>query len=302
MKFDLLGDPHLGRAFKTGVPLHRIGEREAMVWCSFGTSLFEADKPLHINMGDLFDKFVVPPEVLLEAARLYRQAAKSSPNTTFVVLRGNHDVSRDVNRASSFDIFKALMEDVLNVLVVSDTHVVIDNMGFVPFDPWKSAAEQVADLPDGLDMIFTHFDFLDWGGIHVLPTELLASKGILKVYNGHDHIAREETRHGVSVTMTGSLQPYSHAEDPLETFYRTVTLAELDGLETKNLNVRVLLAEGEALPEGLDCLSLVAKRAPTSVEDTEVDTAEFDSFDLSKALEDLLPMTIRAEVMEVFRK
>ena len=30
-KFKLIGDPHLGRVFKTGVPTHRLGDRERLV-------------------------------------------------------------------------------------------------------------------------------------------------------------------------------------------------------------------------------------------------------------------------------
>ena len=39
MTVNTIGDPHLGRSFKTGVPLHRLGDREAMVWKEFERQL-----------------------------------------------------------------------------------------------------------------------------------------------------------------------------------------------------------------------------------------------------------------------
>ena len=56
MDFTLLGDPHLGRTFVHGVPLHRRGEREVMMWRNFAQSLSNVTTPLHICLGDLFDR------------------------------------------------------------------------------------------------------------------------------------------------------------------------------------------------------------------------------------------------------
>lgn len=297
--FVCLGDPHLGRSFKTGTPLHRVGDREAMVWQQFRNDLLDVKAPLHINLGDIFDKFVVAPEIVIEAAIAYRAAAEAQPDVTFVVLQGNHDVSKDLTKQSSFEIFEMLVREIPNIIVVNNEPVVIGNYGFVPYLPFATAVDQIRQLPDGLDRVFTHFDFVDWGGDHVLPTALLAEKNILHVTNGHDHTPRVEKRHGVTVTMHGSMQPYTHAEDAEGRLYRTVTLDELAGMDCTNLNIRVLLAEGETLPADLDCLSLTAKRAAAG-EAEAVDTTEFESIDLGVELAALLPESIRAEVMEVF--
>ena len=96
MDFTQLGDVHLGRAFVHGVPpLHRRGEREAMLWRGFAESLSNVSTPLHICMGDLFDRAVVSYDTIVSAARLYTQAAAQFPQTKFIILRGNHDASRD---------------------------------------------------------------------------------------------------------------------------------------------------------------------------------------------------------------
>lgn len=298
--FTTMGDPHLGRKFRTGVPLHRIGDREDSVWEDFEQSLMTVNTGLHICMGDLFDKFSVPPEVVLRAYRIYREAAEHHPDTTFFILRGNHDVSRDTTRGSSFDLFTELVRNISNVHIIDQvTH--FQDYGFVPFDAFSSAEDQVRELPDDLDAVFMHHDFVDFGGSHVIPTKLLASKGNTVVVNGHDHLARSEKRHGVDVHMTGSLQPYTHAEDDNQHWYVTISLDELSEYDVTNKNVRVILQEGEDLPADLDCLSLIAKRELSGAEDVlDQDTTDFDTFDIKTALSEALHPSVREELMEKF--
>lgn len=296
-KFRTLGDPHLGRKFRTGVPLHRIGDREAMVWRDFEASLMGMTTPLHVCMGDLFDKFTVPPEVVLRTYRIYREAAETHPETDFVILQGNHDVSRDTARGSSFDLFAELVRDISNIVVITTVEE-INGYGFVPFDAFTPVEDQCRLLSDNLKTVFMHHDYTDFGGDHVIPTKLLKSKGITTVINGHDHLARSEARHGVEVHLTGSLQPYTHAEDDSGDLYVTVTLDELATMDVTNKNVRVILHEGEDLPADLDCLSLIAKRE--SVIPQDVDTTDFDTFDIKTALSEALHPSVREEVMEKF--
>lgn len=295
MKMKLLGDPHLGRRFKTGVPLHRLGDREELVWKEFEASLY-GDMDVHINMGDLFDKFTVPAAVVLRAADAYITAARRQAGCQFVVLRGNHDVSRDSAQASSFDLFARLVADA-GVWCVGDKPRVRDEMAFVGYQPFRPTSEVVADLPDGVTTVFGHWDIVDFGGDNVIPTKLLAEKGITTAYSGHDHLARELVRDGVQVIVTGSMQPYSHAEDPDSRLYVTTTLP-IEG-DMTDKNVRVLLNEGESLPLDLDCLSLTAKRI--EAEDVTIDTTEFETFDIPSMLSQVLEgLSIKDELMERF--
>jgi DNA repair exonuclease SbcCD nuclease subunit len=287
--FTLLGDVHLGRRFRVGVPLHRVGERERMVWADFESSIVNVGTPFHVCMGDIFDRFIVPPEVVLRAAEIYRRAPRT---TEFFVLRGNHDVSRDTTRASSFDLFRHLVPHVH----VIDTLRVRDNLAFVPFCPFTPVEEQIRQLPDGLELVFMHHDFVDFGGDQVIPTKLLAEKGITRVVNGHDHVARTETRHGVEVIMTGSMQPYSHAEDPDERFYVTTTLDRLG--DVTNKHVRLALREGEDPPADLDCLSLTIQRVQ-NVE--EIEPMNIETLDVGLALEQALEgLSIKDTLMGAF--
>lgn len=299
--FACMGDPHLGRTFKTGVPLHRVGEREALIHTQFARELMHPAAPLHVNLGDLFDKFVVTPEVVIFAADTYLQAAKANRSTHYIVIRGNHDVSRDASRASSFELFARLVGSAPNITIVDERPLVVGNLGFVPFNVFGSALDGINALPDGLTRVFTHFDYVDWGGDHVLPTLRLSEKGIFNVTNGHDHLCRVEKRHGVTVDIFGSMQPYGHAEDGTGVWYRTVRLDQLDGLDSHWLNLRVLLSDGEVLPSDIDCLSLTAKKIKDHGESVEVDTEAFDSFDIEAEISAAVDPSILEELLGVFR-
>ena len=293
----ILGDPHLGKRFKTGVPLHRVGDREAAQQKVFRTSLGTVSTPFHVNMGDLFDQRIVSPEIVLRAAGDYGKVAILLPDTTFVVLMGNHDVSRNADQASSFDLFEALVSGYRNIVVVKDEPRVLEGYGFVPFSAFRPTTDLVDQLPDDLTAVFGHWDIQDWGGDNVIPTALLAKKGITLAVSGHDHLAREETRNGVKIIVTGSMQPFTHAEDPNGDLYVTTGLP-IEG-DVTNKNVRVILKPGETLPADLDCLSLTGRRE--SVEKMEVDTSEFDSLDLGEMLGSALDgLSVKDEIMGAF--
>lgn len=282
MKIEWLGDPHLGRKFETGVPLHRRGERERNQLAKFRASLMDATAEVHVTMGDLFDKYIVPPEVVLFAAATYMEAAARNPNTLYVVLRGNHDVSKNADKASSWDLFVALVDAHGGIWAIDIEPAAYENLLFVPYDPFNYDHLEEHLGPD-IDTVFGHFDIVDFGGHNVAPTELFARHGVKTLINGHDHLARQLTRHGVEIVVTGSMEPFTHAEDPTGQLYVTVSLDQLAVGDFRDKNVRVVLKPGEALPDGVDCLSLTAKRVGSD-EDRVVDTTEFDSLDLDQML------------------
>lgn len=301
----MLGDPHLGRQFTTGVPVHRRGEREETLKRDFEASLtyaVEKGYDMHVMMGDIFDKFVVAPEIVLWVSDLYNTAAEASPTTKFVLLRGNHDVSKNTDKRSSFDILGRLIESKPNIYVVEAAPQIIDGFGFLGFCEFTPLDDQIAMLADAeIDTIFTHHDFVDFGGNHVLPTQRLAEQGIMTVYNGHDHVRRTEERHGVSVHMVGSMQPYTHGEDRTGDLYVTVTLDELTNIDVTKKCVRVLLAEGETLPADVDCLALTAIRYVADEEEPSIDHVDFASLELrALATTALDGLSCKDELMGLF--
>lgn len=288
----ILGDPHLGRRFQTGVPLHRLGEREAMQWQHFVRELspLHDGELVHVCMGDLFDRTTVSNRLVLDVFEAYQTAARRSMSTTFVVLQGNHDASRDRTVASSFDLFTKLVRSSWldeHVIIVDDQPFFESywGFGFVPWHPFRTAREQVQFLIDSLagrrlEAVFGHWDVEAFGDdSNLVPTDLL-SLVTDRVFTGHIHLPGQFRRHGVDVTVTGSMEPYSHAEDPNGVLYRTMSLQELLEMQSScpavlnQLNVRVLLQEGEVLPTGVECLSLVGRRVEADAVDATALTME----------------------------
>src|SRR3546814_20896947 len=88
--------------------------------------------------------------------------------------------------------------------------------------------------------------FRSFGGddSHICPTAALKAKfgDGLTIYSGHYHLPGEYEVDGHTVVCTGSMEPYSHAEDPSGDLYVTLTLAELEARDDLHDKcVRVLL-------------------------------------------------------------
>ena len=151
-KVRFIGDPHLGRVFKTGVPLHRRGEREEMVWATFEKALTENTQDIDaiVIMGDLFDKMHVPNAVVLRASDLLWKSVGQPHFNEVVVLRGNHDASRDTSIRSSFDVLMALHQNNPDVEFVTEvTPISYEKFEMIAFGwhPFITAKEMVERVP-----------------------------------------------------------------------------------------------------------------------------------------------------------
>lgn len=311
----LIGDTHLGKVFQTGIPLDRRGEREESIWKQFEEELTApGDEVLFIHMGDLFDKMVVPFNVLMRAANLL-----SSATRRVLILRGNHDASRDTGQVSAFDVLEAIIGDsswtsrdiaLRNServsFITQPTIIPLSNdnnyIGLIPWDPFRSPQLLVADIATQLEVnwqkglggrfsaIFGHWDIdkitASYG--NMIPTPEL-QKITNKVYIGHVHtpgffspMATGMSGNSLGITVVGSIQPMSHGEDPAGKIYKTMTLSQVDAYLKENgpqslrdCAVRVLLGKDEELPE-LDCLQLTAK---PKQEDDNLEV-KFEQYDL----------------------
>jgi DNA repair exonuclease SbcCD nuclease subunit len=299
MKFDVLGDPHLGRSFVHGVPLHRRGDREATVWADFNRSLMNTSADLHICMGDLFDKAYVSYDIIVSAALAYQAAAAAHPKTTFVILRGNHDIKRDLEAISAFDLFNFLMAHTPNVRVLTEGFTQIGDCGFYPWHPTTPAGEFVQPSK----YAFGHWDTQSFGGDdhNLVPLKELMEAGVEHVYTGHVH--KKEA--GDYLTVVGSMQPYAHGEESDDKLYVTKSLAEVqkDPEAFKNKCLRVVLEPGELFDIDVDCLQLTVKRkdGPDAIEE-EVVLGDFDIKSLfAKAFEEAgVPEAVQELIIERF--
>jgi predicted phosphodiesterase len=280
-----VGDPHAGRDFRNGTPLNRRGEREAQQMQKLRDEL-ATECDVNVTVGDVFDKPFVPLPVINEVAQAYLAAARERPKTLFVVMAGNHDLSRQLNIRGAFDILELAIGWVENIMVLRKP----TQLGRVAFFPWewdKTTLEQL----EGIDEVYAavgHYDLMDFGGdtSHVAPTQQLVDLGAELIISGHYHLEGEYEVAGHKVFCTGSLEPYTHAEDPNGTMYLTLTADEAqarDDLHDKC--VRILLEPGEDLPE-IDCLQLTYKRVDSEHEEVMGIEVGIGAFNLNETLTD----------------
>jgi DNA repair exonuclease SbcCD nuclease subunit len=219
----------------------------------------------------------------------------------FYILRGNHDASRNSQNRTSFDLFEAIVSSEENIVCLTEPLLVHDDrIGLCPYSVFGTAEEFLQEiLSVGTpELVVGHWD-IAFGADNLIPTQLMQEADITYAVTGHDHLRRREKRHGVEIEVYGSMQPYSHSEDATGEWYVTVTLEEALNGDFKNKNVRVLLKDGEILPTDIECLSIVGKRITTD-EKIEVDTSEFESFNMAEALAEAIPEVIRERVMKVY--
>lgn len=274
---DILGDPHLGRSFLHGVPLHRRGEREELVFQHFEWSLAQRSAPVHVCMGDLFHRAVVAPGVVLRAARAYVRAAQRGG--LWVVLAGNHDLARDLEQVSSFDLFAEIVTAAAsNIVVVRDRPHVVDDLLFVPWSPTVSAKEMVAPFQgQPFSTAFGHWDVVNPSSDTNLVPEM---PNVGCMVTGHDHLRRRVSER---LLVTGSMQPYAHGEDWRGTMYQTVTPDEVPS----DPHYQCLRIVAPAMPQELENLdALQISLLPPRAEESAVVELSLDGFDMRTAWEE----------------
>jgi Calcineurin-like phosphoesterase len=275
----LIGDPHLGRKFETGVPLHRRGEREKKQMERFVTELNTQGVDYNIMVGDLFDHPHVGYGVTVAAAEAYRAAAKANWDIEYIAMAGNHDLPRNLGVVGAWDAFAKMLQG--SSVNVATTPRIKDEMAIFPWDWSCSALDQLELLQhEPASVAIGHWDLRSYGGddSHIAPVDQLYDMGILQVFSGHYHTAGDYPVGNGVVHCTGSMEPYSHAEDPDGEIYVTLTLTEAnDGRDLTDKCVRLLLADDEEVPYDLDCMALTYKRQTEHSEQLQtLGTHDFD--------------------------
>lgn len=274
----LIGDPHLGKSFERGVPPHRRGEREKSQFARFVTELETPDVDYIVMVGDLFEHPHVGKPIVVAAAEAFLNAADRRPETSFIALAGNHDVPRDLTVVGAWSVFERIVSGRFDNMVVVSKPCVFGEMALLPWQWGVNAVDQLEWLTDDCLVAIGHWDLQSFGGddSHICPTQELHALGIETIYSGHYHLAGDYRVAGHTVHCTGSMEPYSHAEDPEGDIYVTLTLAEAtDGRDLSDKFVRLDLEPGEVVPEDLDCQCLQRRVSkPEAVEAEPM--ADFD--------------------------
>lgn len=292
--YEKIGDVHLARKFTNGVPLHRRGIRENMVREEFKRRLNSCTAPNLVQTGDLFDGFVVDEAELLWTFRTIRDAALAAPSRNFIFYAGNHDLSKDSAKASSFQVLQELLAFVPNVHMLTEVSILYFDkdtpVGVIPWHPLKSAAELAGELVaitqgGWLSTVFGHWDIESYGqgdhGFNMIPTLQLSSI-TKRIETGHIHKPRTFQRDGVEVVVVGSMQPYAHGEETNTDLYVTLPFSDYMAMEDHyglvQKNVRVVVEDGQS-PEPCEAMSFITKKAKAKDEeenDMEVAVADFD--------------------------
>lgn len=315
-RFAFLGDPHLGRPFRNGVPLHRMGERERLQHETF-RSFFQECTVQNIRagfcVGDLFNSFTVSNNVVMETRADIDQTA--STVLPFYFLGGNHDDKRDIDHVSSLAMLSQMRfrHDAIHFvrLKPEQLHFEGTKVVMMPWHPVKTAAEMVeeyADLVRDADLIIGHWD-VDArlaGTENYIPAARLVELGVKLAVTGHDHVKREMEIDGLTVHVTGSMQPYSFSEDKTGDLYVTVPADEAraalatDPETYRDKCLRVVGDWDDLVPE---CLMFRVKLLDQELDDEvlmDVQMEEFSMADLWTRNTEALPEHIQLKLKEKF--
>jgi DNA repair exonuclease SbcCD nuclease subunit len=272
----LIGDTHFGKKFKTGVPLNRRGDIEELFYDKFQREL-QSDAELVVQLGDLFDSPIVDLNTIMRVYLIIKTIAEKNPMKRFIYIRGNHDSSRDKAQASAFNILENMLIGVVNVRFVTDVYR-MENKVFIGWDYFREDTLREVfnkvELKDD-DVIFGHFEEPLNEALIDIPNT---------VYSGHIH-----KKHSVgNVHFVGSLLPLAFGEESDSYMMETVTLDELlnkNPEEIQHKRIRVILKEGEQLPDNVDCLQLIAKKSESN---TVILDNEIEEVNMKKLFEEEL--------------
>lgn len=272
----LIGDTHLGKRFINGVPLERRGEREEELYRQVIEELLIPEDT--VLLGDLFDKAKVPVELVV---RLIGDL-KDVQHKIFI-LAGNHDLSKDKEKISSFILASYLNRNPNVVFITEPTPV--ESMLAVPYNPWGF---DLSNIRGDYDCFLTHEDEKT-----LIENSKFISEHTGTVVNGHIHLRSEGSMIGNRVILNnvGSFQPFSHAEDSEGKIYVTLTAEEalerIDSLTDKC--VRILLKPNEVFDEKINCRQISFKRV--TEDGTESEEVKFDEFNMEELMREALKET-----------
>jgi DNA repair exonuclease SbcCD nuclease subunit len=279
--FYLIGDAHIGKKFKSkDIPLDKKGLREKRLVNKLVEKVGQGIASYNrgetkgiIQMGDLFDSFCVSYEDLATVHQIisYIEANR----VPLWIIRGNHDVSKDLGRLSAFSILSMFFHSSQYVHFVTEP-MRIENAVLIPYTHGENIAATISSYAQPNLDVYGHFEESDF--------PLLMSR-FAHVYTGHIHKPREEA----NLTVVGSIMPLTFGEDDSGQFMKTCTLAEYEKDRANGMTsdrcYRIKLEEGESLPTDFDCFQMSALKEQNEEEDITVD---FDTFDIEQIMHESL--------------
>lgn len=300
LKIGIIGDVHIGKTFRTGVPKNRLGERESMILNQL-TGLLSREVDYVVLVGDLFDKVRVSNSDLYNLISIIEKVVMANPQINYIILNGNHDMPKEVDRISSFQLFGKYFErnSFPNLKIISkhnDSNIVqLDSydtvLYFTHYNAFQALDEEV-DTKVINDIVtkyehrvaFGHWETIDFGSDHFIGRTVpkLVLDSFNYVVTGHEHKPKVTLIQDIPVLTSGSMQPYAYGEelDTEKEFYYTLSIKEVVTLLKKdptvfaNSYVRILVEADQELPPQFECLGRTYKNTTALLKKVTADTSK----------------------------
>lgn len=300
-----IGDPHLGRNYRNN-NRDRLGDREKSIRISF-LHLLNEPSDITVILGDLFDKVSVTNEWFSFSIKALSLFAEKNPEKKLIILNGNHDLTKDVHRVSSFKLLEKyfkLNDTYPNIIFLDNItdYIYLDkyntSLCFTNYDPFSSLDDlqipvlRLFEQTSTFKIAFGHFEVDDFGSDKYInrqiPNTLLDNFDL--VVTGHIHKPYSTKIKNADILVVGSMQPYAFGEEIQEDgdLYVTINIDELKGILEKtpnyfeNSNVRILYTKGDELLPPFNCYSVIYKQLVSETNDLnsilkDVDNISFSS-------------------------
>lgn len=213
----IINDIHLGGARAGGTTPVSAAALDLYARNEFAALVGQCERDDLMILGDLFDGFIVPNAVVMHAYKVLADALVEGTVNTLVLVRGNHDISKDTTKMSSFDLLAGLLYENYpeRVTVISDEPEYVNGDWVLPHAPNQDLfnvwINQVIELPS--DNVFVHCNY-DNGfaaeADHSLnlsreQVDRLAAAGVKNVVFAHEH----QQKQAPNVIVIGNQFPTS---------------------------------------------------------------------------------------------
>lgn len=212
----VINDLHIGTARKSGTTVESQKALRGFLFDSVKSLFDTSDETILVN-GDLFDTFNVPSEDLLETFKIMSEWL-SWPRKKLYLSAGNHDLSRDSQKLSSFHLLGELLkmqhpEKVGSIFQPSDINVGGEIHYVIPHLIDQTAFDEaLANVPDYCKYVFIHANYNSPFAIHSDHSLNVSEEQAVKLVEaghilvfGHEHQARQFN----GVVITGNQTPSS---------------------------------------------------------------------------------------------
>jgi hypothetical protein len=195
MPLTLINDTHLGVQRNAGTTPRSSSALKEWLNSEFASLVHRAEGDLCI-LGDLFDQYLVPNTDLVSAVATLSFWCKQHPHNTLHLVAGNHDLSKDSSRLSSFEVLCQLLEYMhKNVSIHMEPGWVKEGVWVIPHcvnqDLFDIYLEQV---PEGTRVLLLHANYDNFhaeqsdGSLNVKESvaQGLVERGVTLVF-AHEH-------------------------------------------------------------------------------------------------------------------